>query len=341
MTKSHFVPSAAELFEPDFATAPRGFKGAWIPEQVYLDRRLSAIEKMIFIEIDSLDTGGGCFASNKYLAGFCQTSERTISRAVAHMIELGYVQVVSFDGRKRVLRSNLGCAAKQPRQIGEAEEPNWRASKNRLDTPSNEGVGKTAQPCQAAPPHTSDPAMEARKRGSAATPAKGKPTPKRPKAKPKREQLVELIEARFDDPQLRELLVQHLDILIEKRKTPTLIGFTAKLKKLEAVEDVAKQRWLVEYSVENGYQGLFFERLDKYPMGGAVSGSKAPSEAALRVYGYYKPEPKVEKRETDPDMPAIALEHGCQWWTHFHLAKFLKKTAWTEGIECRCENCRR
>jgi hypothetical protein len=53
----------------------REFKGVWIPREVWLDRRLNALEKVILIEIDSLDsTERGCYASNKYIAEFCQCS---------------------------------------------------------------------------------------------------------------------------------------------------------------------------------------------------------------------------------------------------------------------------
>lgn len=86
----------------------RDFKGIWIPKEVWLDDRLSALEKMILAEVDSLDDGEtGCFASNQYLAEFCQCSEAKITKAIAKLKNLGYVEAVSFDGRKRLLRSRM------------------------------------------------------------------------------------------------------------------------------------------------------------------------------------------------------------------------------------------
>lgn len=86
----------------------RDFKGVWIPREVWLDKRLSALDKVILTEIDSLDQGdNGCYASNQHLAEFCQCSERKVSDAVTKLIKCGYVSVASFDGRKRTLRSNL------------------------------------------------------------------------------------------------------------------------------------------------------------------------------------------------------------------------------------------
>lgn len=86
----------------------RDFKGVWIPRCVWLDGRLSALDKVILIEIDSLDNGErGCYASNAYLAEFCQCSERKVSATISKLIEFGYISVAGFDGRQRTLRSNL------------------------------------------------------------------------------------------------------------------------------------------------------------------------------------------------------------------------------------------
>ena len=92
----------------------RDFKGVWIPKEVWLDTRLSMIEKGILVEIDSLDLSEiGCFASNKHLADFCQCSETKASLAVSKLIDLGYIYVESFDGRQRVLKSRLSKNERQ------------------------------------------------------------------------------------------------------------------------------------------------------------------------------------------------------------------------------------
>lgn len=82
----------------------RQFKGVWIPKEVWLDEKLTYFEKAVYAEIDSLDGEDGCFASNKYLAGFFGCTERNIQRALAHLSELGYVKTEMFDGRKRVIK---------------------------------------------------------------------------------------------------------------------------------------------------------------------------------------------------------------------------------------------
>lgn len=123
----------------------RDFKGVWIPREVWLDKRLSALDKVILTEIDSLDQGdNGCYASNQHLAEFCQCSERKVSDAVTKLIECGYVSVASFDGRKRTLRSNLsnvrGRLEKSARQTSkncEADSQNLLQSNTYRKTSTN------------------------------------------------------------------------------------------------------------------------------------------------------------------------------------------------------------
>lgn len=86
----------------------RDFKGVWIPKTVWLDKRLSALDKMILTEIDSLASEErGCFASNAYIADFCQCSEAKVTKSISLLIKLGYLYVASFNGRQRELKSRL------------------------------------------------------------------------------------------------------------------------------------------------------------------------------------------------------------------------------------------
>ena len=96
------------------AEIERDFKGVWIPKTVWLDTRLNALEKIILTEIDSLDMSDkGCYASNKYIAEFCQCSETKVSTAISKLIDYGYLYLQSFDGRQRVLKSRLSNFEKQ------------------------------------------------------------------------------------------------------------------------------------------------------------------------------------------------------------------------------------
>ncbi len=86
----------------------REFKGIWIPRDIWLDKRLNAIEKVLFAEIDSLSGYElKCIKSNESFAEFCQCSESKVSKAIKKLIDFGYVEQVSFDGRRRTLQSRL------------------------------------------------------------------------------------------------------------------------------------------------------------------------------------------------------------------------------------------
>lgn len=56
----------------------RDFKGVWIPKEIWLSPELSLMEKVLFVEIHSLDNERGCYASNRHFAEFFGLSERQI-----------------------------------------------------------------------------------------------------------------------------------------------------------------------------------------------------------------------------------------------------------------------
>lgn len=116
----------------------RDFKGVWIPKVVWLDTRLNALDKVILTEIDSLDCGEkGCYASNKYIADFCQCSETKVSKSISLLIKLGYLYVQSFDGRQRELKSSLANLASQPCKKDKAELQNMQESNTSNNTSNN------------------------------------------------------------------------------------------------------------------------------------------------------------------------------------------------------------
>lgn len=98
----------------------RDFKGVWIPKEIWLDTRLNALDKIILVEINSLDGADGCYASNEYLAKFCQCSEAKVSKSISLLTELGYIKVVKFDGRKRFLKT---CLVKNTSHVKNTSQP--------------------------------------------------------------------------------------------------------------------------------------------------------------------------------------------------------------------------
>ena len=82
----------------------RDFKGVWIPKEIWLSENLTLLEKCIYTEISSLDNADHCSAGNEYLANFCNCSESAVSKAIKHLQELGFIEILSFDGRHRKIR---------------------------------------------------------------------------------------------------------------------------------------------------------------------------------------------------------------------------------------------
>lgn len=73
--------------------AERNFKGVWIPKEIWLAKDLGWSEKVLLVEIDSLDGEQGCFASNEYLADFFKLSKDRISRMVSSLRDKNYITV--------------------------------------------------------------------------------------------------------------------------------------------------------------------------------------------------------------------------------------------------------
>ena len=82
----------------------RDFKGIWIPKEIWISQQLSLMEKVLFVEISSLDNERGCFASNRYFAEFFGISERQIRTYVGTLKEKGFVSVSIQNRNERVIR---------------------------------------------------------------------------------------------------------------------------------------------------------------------------------------------------------------------------------------------
>jgi hypothetical protein len=92
------------LFVRGGSMSNRDFKGVWIPKEIWLNENLTMLEKVIFVEIDSLDNEDHCIASNEYFANFCGCSESKVTKAITKLISLNMIEKVAFDGRHRKLR---------------------------------------------------------------------------------------------------------------------------------------------------------------------------------------------------------------------------------------------
>jgi hypothetical protein len=69
----------------------RDFKGVWIPKEVWIDKDLTWMEKLLLVEINSLDNAEGCYASNQYFADFFNLSASRISEIISSLVEKKYI----------------------------------------------------------------------------------------------------------------------------------------------------------------------------------------------------------------------------------------------------------
>lgn len=80
----------------------RKFKGIWIPKEIWITDELSLQEKVILVEIDSLDDEEkGCFASNKYFAEFFKLSSSRVSQIIKQLHDKGYLDITyNYNGKE-------------------------------------------------------------------------------------------------------------------------------------------------------------------------------------------------------------------------------------------------
>jgi len=80
----------------------RDFKGIWIPKPLWLSKELSTSEKIMLLEIDSLDDGAGCWASNTHLSEVINKSVGTAGNLLYDLGLRGWVEFI--DGPKRKIK---------------------------------------------------------------------------------------------------------------------------------------------------------------------------------------------------------------------------------------------
>lgn len=109
----------------------RQFKGIWIPACIWLDSRLSAVEKVLLAEIDSFSSRDQAYyKTNDTIAGELGCSQSTVKRGVAKLEALGLVERSSFDGRRRALRSQIDPA---DRSEGPDSKVKWTTQTGQKD----------------------------------------------------------------------------------------------------------------------------------------------------------------------------------------------------------------
>ena len=95
----------------------RAFKGIWIPAEIWLDEKLTVMEKVLYAEIDSFcSRGRECFANNAHFAKMLQVSERQIRRLLMSLEEKGAIsrRIIYKEGTKEVDKRYLKVIPPEP-----------------------------------------------------------------------------------------------------------------------------------------------------------------------------------------------------------------------------------
>ena len=88
---------------PIFHHMEREFKGVWIPAEIWLDSRLTLVEKALYAEIDSFTGNDKTFhKTNDTIQLEYGISRPTVSKSIKKLEELGFIET-RFDGRMRHL----------------------------------------------------------------------------------------------------------------------------------------------------------------------------------------------------------------------------------------------
>ena len=82
----------------------RTFKGIWIPKEIWLNNELTLQEKVILVEIDSLDNDDGCFASNKYFSEFFGISAGRVSQVINELAKKGFLNIKFEKKNKQIIK---------------------------------------------------------------------------------------------------------------------------------------------------------------------------------------------------------------------------------------------
>lgn len=105
----------------------RGFKGIWIPKEIWECKELTMQEKILLVEIDSLDNENGCTAGNHYFSEFFEVSKTRISLVIKSLVQKGFIKskLVYADDSKQILYRVINiCRPPYPTFIKEGIQQN-------------------------------------------------------------------------------------------------------------------------------------------------------------------------------------------------------------------------
>lgn len=111
MTDQHSSEQTGTNGEQIGPMQPREFTGVWIPAFIVLDEDLNWSDRAAYAEIACYES---CFMSNAFFARRLGLSIDRARKIISKLKDKGYIEQVSFDGRKRYLQVIHNYGRKQP-----------------------------------------------------------------------------------------------------------------------------------------------------------------------------------------------------------------------------------
>ena len=221
----------------------RDFKGVWIPKEIWLNEELTLLEKIIFVEIDSLDNEDNCTAGNEYFANFCDCSESKVTKAIKKLQELNMIEVVSFDGRHRKIR--VVKSTMQSSKKYDAESQKVRTNNIDNKQTNNKSISKDI-----------DTEFEFGKK------KERKVTATKQKKPSLFDKCVNMIKEFTEDASLQDMLVASFKLFSENSRESGVPfysnHFKGKLNNLSKLSDnLTEQKKIVQQTLDNGWNNFY------------------------------------------------------------------------------------
>lgn len=124
------------------STDYRAFRGIWIPAEVWLSQDMTLQEKVMLVEINSLQhPERGCYKSNRALAEFFGLSAPRVTAVIASLAKKGLVHVELVRKGKQVVERRIFMTHPfgVPKGGGQDPDEGWSGSKGRVVRIQGEG----------------------------------------------------------------------------------------------------------------------------------------------------------------------------------------------------------
>lgn len=248
----------------------RKFKGIWIPAEIWLNKDLSALDRVLLAEIDSLDNDNHCTASNEYFAEFCGVGVATITRSIKKLKELGFIEtgmIKSKTGSYRLIK--MIVLSNQNDERGVIKMINNNNINNNIN--NNTVISKDI---------TEQSSSEIDLGFGEFKPVKLNLY----------QQCLAIINDYTEDTNIKKMLIDYLDLLLEKMRNEHKVLYANQFKgMLKRLSDLVaskegKLEDIISQSISKGYIGFFPANYNNNYLGG-------------KNVTYRLPEQKIAKEE--------------------------------------------